>query len=51
MISLLLGRSVFNENYVSFNLDQDSSMRDLRILSFRNEAKSMKIDIENKIHL
>ena len=51
VISLLLGRSVFNENYVSFNLDQDSSMRNLRILSFRNEAKSMKIDIENKIHL
>ena len=51
IISLLLGRSVFNENYVSFNLDEESTMRNLRILSVRNESKSIKIDLENKSHL
>jgi len=37
IISILLGRSVSNENYVSFNLDKSSNYKNLRILAFRNE--------------
>ncbi len=34
-ISSLLGRSVTNENYITFNLEQDSIFRNLRIMTFR----------------
>jgi lipopolysaccharide/colanic/teichoic acid biosynthesis glycosyltransferase len=37
IISILLGRSVSNENYASFNLDKSSNYKNLRILAFRNE--------------
>ncbi len=38
-ISSLLGRSVTNENYVTFNLEQDSLFRNLRIMTFRKSIK------------
>ena len=47
LLSILLGRSLFNENYISFNLDKESSLRNLRILSFRNEVESVSIDFKN----
>ncbi len=57
-ISSLLGRSVTNENFVTFNLEEDSIFRNLRIMTFRenvgnfnlNEAEGIikKIDELNK---
>ncbi len=34
-ISSLLGRSVTNENFITFNLEEDSIFRNLRIMTFR----------------
>ena len=34
-LSSLLGRSVTNENYITFNLEEDSIFRNLRIMTFR----------------
>ena len=48
VISLLLGRSVFKENYISINLDKNSSLRNLRIMKFRNEVKTIKLDLKDK---
>jgi lipopolysaccharide/colanic/teichoic acid biosynthesis glycosyltransferase len=39
-----LGRSVSSENYISFNLDDASNYKNLRILAFRNEKLSLKSD-------
>ena len=36
-LSSLLGRSVTNENYLTFNLKDDSIFRNLRLLTFRKE--------------
>jgi lipopolysaccharide/colanic/teichoic acid biosynthesis glycosyltransferase len=60
-ISSLLGRSVTNENTLTFNLEEDSIFKELRILTFRNTLKEFSqidladsdeviklIDIENK---
>lgn len=44
ILSTLLGRSVSNENYISFNLDEFSNFKNLRILAFRNEKLSLKSD-------
>ena len=44
ILSTLLGRSVSNENYISFNLDEFSNFKNLRILAFRNEKLSLKVD-------
>jgi len=44
ILSILLGRSVSNENYISFNLDEFSNFKNLRILAFRNEKLSLKGD-------
>jgi lipopolysaccharide/colanic/teichoic acid biosynthesis glycosyltransferase len=44
IISSLLGRSVSSENYISFNLDDASNYKNLRILAFRNEKLSLKSD-------
>ena len=38
-ISSLLGRSVTNENYITFNLEKDSLFRNLRIMTFRKPVK------------
>jgi len=47
IISSFLGRPVSNENYLSFNLESDSNFKNLRILAYRNEKLSVKVDIEN----
>ena len=47
IISNFLGRSVNNENYLSFNLDSDSNFKNLRILAYRNEKLSIKDRPEN----
>ena len=39
-LSSLLGRSVTNEKYITFNLKDDSIFRNLRILTFRKELKN-----------
>jgi lipopolysaccharide/colanic/teichoic acid biosynthesis glycosyltransferase len=44
ILSTLLGRSVSNENYISFNLDEFSNFKNLRILAFRNEKLSLQED-------
>ena len=52
ILSTLLGRSVSNENYISFNLDEFSNFKNLRLLAFRNEKLSLKDDekvLPNKI--
>ena len=47
IISNLLGRSVSNENYLSFNLESDSNFKNLRILAYRNEKLAIKDNTEN----
>ena len=47
LISNLLGRSVSNENYLSFNLESDSNFKNLRILAYRNEKLAIKDSLEN----
>jgi lipopolysaccharide/colanic/teichoic acid biosynthesis glycosyltransferase len=47
IISNLLGRSVSNENYLSFNLESDSNFKNLRILAYRNEKLAIKDTAEN----
>ena len=47
-ISSLLGRSVTNENSITFNLEDDSIFRNLRILTFRNTTKDFSnIDLDD----
>ncbi len=66
-ISSLLGRSVTNETFITFNLDDNSNFRNLRLLTFRKNIGSFnirnfnnpdnlirkidKINKENKINL
>ena len=40
ILSSLLGRPVINEKYISFNLNENSIYRNLRIMAFRNEIGS-----------
>jgi lipopolysaccharide/colanic/teichoic acid biosynthesis glycosyltransferase len=52
IISILLGKSVSSENYISFNLDEASNYRNLRILAFRNDKLSLQItekDLTNEV--
>ena len=47
-LSSFLGRPITNENYVTFNLDENSGFRNLRIMTFRNSIKSIhNIDFNN----
>ena len=47
-ISSLLGRSVTNENCITFNLEEDSIFRNLRIITFRNTLSDLKnINLSN----
>jgi hypothetical protein len=46
-VSIVLGRSVSNENYISFNLDNASNYKNLRILAFRNQRLSIQCEEEN----
>ena len=49
LLSTLLGRSVIKENYITFNLDEDSLFRNLRIMSFRKNVENFTITDQNKI--
>jgi lipopolysaccharide/colanic/teichoic acid biosynthesis glycosyltransferase len=42
-LSSILGRSVTSENYITFNLEDDSIFRKLRILTFRKEVNNFQI--------
>ena len=47
-ISSLLGRSITNENFITFNLEENSGFRNLRIMTFRNSINSIqKIDFND----
>ena len=46
-ISSLLGRAVTNETYISFNLDDNSKFRNLRIMTFRKNLGSYFINENN----
>ena len=51
-ISSLLGRSVTNENSLTFNLEEDSIFRNLRILTFRktlNDFTNINLDKSEEI--
>ena len=43
-LSSILGRSVTDENYVTFNLDENSNFRNLRLLTFRKNFGSKKLN-------
>ena len=47
LASLFLGRSIVNENYISFNLSEESKYRNLRIMSLRNSIGSFDVGVEN----
>ncbi len=42
-ISSIMGRSVTNEKYITFNLEKDSIFRNLRLLTFRKLIKDFNI--------
>ena len=46
IISNFLGKSVSSENYLSFNLENDSNFKNLRILAYRNEKLAIKYNSE-----
>ena len=43
-LSSLLGRSVTNENFITFNLEEDSIFRNLRIMTFRKNIGNFNVD-------
>ncbi len=43
-LSSMLGRSVTDENYVTFNLDENSNFRNLRLLTFRKNFDSLTLN-------
>ena len=43
VITTLLGRSIINENYISFNLNEESQFRNLRIMSFRKNISNYTV--------
>ena len=47
-LSSLLGRSVTNENFVTFNLEEDSIFRNLRIMTFRKNVGNFNIDVNEE---
>lgn len=53
LLSTLLGRSIIKENFLTFNLEEESLFRNLRIMSFRNNKgayfKSNSDEIINTI--
>jgi len=47
-LSSLFGRSVTNEKYITFNVEEDSIFRKLRIMTFRKEIESIdNINLQN----
>jgi lipopolysaccharide/colanic/teichoic acid biosynthesis glycosyltransferase len=51
LLSSLLGRSVANENYMTFNIAKDSIFRNLRIMTFRKNIKDLQIDLSSETQL
>ena len=51
LLSSLLGRSVANENYMTFNIAKDSIFRNLRIMTFRKNIKDLQIDLSSEAQL
>ena len=47
ILSSLLGRPVINEKFITFNLNRNSTYRNLRIMSFRKEVGSYEINENN----
>lgn len=43
IIASILGRSIINENFITFNLNEESFYRNLRIMSFRNNIGNFSI--------
>jgi len=50
VLSSLLGRSVTNESFITFNLSDDSVFRSLRIMTFRKDLGNYTFDIENEFN-
>ena len=48
VLSHILGRSPLKETFISFNLDDQSTLNNLRILNFRKEIASFKNDINSE---
>ena len=48
VLSHILGRSPLKETFISFNLDEQSTLNNLRILNFRKEIASLKNDINSE---
>ena len=46
-LSSLLGRSLTNESFISFNLDENSKFRKLRIMTFRRNLGTFFIEENN----
>ena len=44
LISSLFGRSVTNEKYITFNLEDDSIFKNLRIMTFRKKINSLHLE-------
>ena len=50
LFSRILGRSLTGENYITFNVAEDSSIRALRIMTFRNNSGSFnEVDLSNSV--
>ena len=46
-LSSFLGRSASDENYISFNIDENSIFRNLRILKFRKALADYQVETKN----
>lgn len=46
LLLLLFGRSTLNESFISFNLEEDSFLRNLRLLTFRKEIGNFDFSVE-----
>ncbi len=50
-LSSLLGRSVTSENFITFNLEEDSMFRNLRIMTFRKDIGNFSVENMNNTDL
>ena len=51
LISTMLGRNVSDENYISFNLDENSLFNELRILKFRKKLLNLSFLLDDNLIL
>lgn len=47
LLSTVLGRSLNDERFITFNLSSDSVFRNLRIMTFRKNIKDFELDLNN----